>query len=87
MLTRNTRGSCGWETTPGGALNFDDGTKVEGMGAWRKINGHVYHWNDSREGSIYSIALYRRTRQPKSSGLQAALRAKREQGRQSKTQD
>ena len=71
----------------GGALNFDDGTKVEGKGVWHKINGHVYHWNDPHEGSKYSIVLHRRARRPKSSGLQAALRAKRERERESKPQD
>ena len=45
----------------GGALSFDDGTKVEGKGVWRKINGHIHHWNDPHEGSKYSTVLYRGT--------------------------
>jgi len=71
----------------GGALNFDDGTKVEGKGEWHKINGHIHHWNDPHEGSKYSIVLYRRTRQPKSTGLQAALARKRERERSNQPQD
>ena len=43
----------------GGALNFDDGTKVEGKGVWHKISGHIHHWNDPHEGSKYSSVLYR----------------------------
>ena len=35
----------------GGALNFDDGAEVEGKGVWHKINGHIHHWNDPREGN------------------------------------
>ena len=49
----------------GGALNFDDGTKVGGKGVWHKIKGHVHHWNDPHEGSKYSIVLYRGTRKQK----------------------
>ena len=61
----------------GGALNFDDGTKVEGKGVWHKINGHIHHWNDPHEGSKYSIVLYRGTRKQKSRSLADAMRAKR----------
>jgi hypothetical protein len=42
----------------GGALNFDDGTKVEGRGVWHKINGHIHHWNDPHERNKYTIVLY-----------------------------
>ena len=61
----------------GGALNFDDGAKIEGKGVWHKINGHIYHWNDPHEGNKYSIVLYRRTRTTKSNRLVDAMRAKR----------
>ena len=71
----------------GGALNFDDGTKVEGKREWHKINGHIYHWNEPHEGSKYSIVLYRGTRTQKSSRLVEAMRAKRERERESKPQD
>ena len=63
----------------GGALLFDDGTRVEGKGVWHKINGHIYHWNEPHEGSPkYSLVLYRRTRVPKFNRLHAALARKRE---------
>ena len=71
----------------GGALNFDDGTKIEGKREWHKFNGHLYHWNDPHEGSKYSIVLYRGTRRQKSSRLVEAMRAKRERERESKPQD
>ena len=61
----------------GGALNFDDGTKVEGKGVWHKINGHIHHWNYPHEGTKYSIVLYRCTRKPNSNRLADAMRAKR----------
>ena len=62
----------------GGALNFDDGAKIEGKGVWHKINGHIYHWNDPHEGTKYSIVLYRGTKKQKSLRLVEAKRAKRE---------
>ena len=62
----------------GGALHFDDGSKIEGKGVWHKINGHLHHWNDPHEGTKYSIVLYRRTRKPKTNNMVAAKRAKRE---------
>ena len=42
----------------GGALNFDDGTKVEGKEAWHKINGHIHHWNDpARREQVLHLAV------------------------------
>ena len=61
----------------GGALNFDDGTKVEGKGVWHKINGHIHHWNDHHESSKHSIVIYGGTRKQKSKSLAEAMRAKR----------
>ena len=58
-------------------MNFDDGNKVEGKGVWRKINGQIPHWNDPREGSKYSVVLYRGTKKQKSRTLADAMRAKR----------
>ncbi len=62
----------------GGALNFDDGAKVEGKREWHKIDGHIHHWSDPREGSKYSIVLDRGTRKQKNGALVEAKRAKRE---------
>ncbi len=39
------------------ALNFDDGTQIEGKREWRKINRQTHHWNDPHAGSMYSIVL------------------------------
>ena len=61
----------------GGALNFDDGAKVEGKGVWHKINGQIPHWNDPHEGSKYSVVLYRGTKKQKSRTLADAMRVKR----------
>ena len=43
----------------GGALCFDDGTRVEEQYKWHKIDGHQYHWNEPHEGEKFSIVLYR----------------------------
>ena len=43
----------------GGALCFDDGTRIEEQYKWHKVDGHQYHWNDPREGEKFSIVLYR----------------------------
>ena len=64
----------------GGALNFDSGLKVEGKREWHKIDGRGYHWNDSREGTKYSIVLYRGTGEPKFQKLHAAKQAKQISG-------
>lgn len=63
----------------GGALNFDDGSRIEQKGKWHKINGQIPHWNDPHEGTKYSIVLYRSTKKPKSKTLTEAMRAKRAQ--------
>ncbi len=66
----------------GGALSFDDCSKIEGKGVWHKINGRIHHWNEPHEGSKYSIVLYRRTKKTKSNKLLEAKRAKRETNQQ-----
>ena len=43
----------------GGALLFEDGTRLEGRYNWHKINGTMPHWNEPHEGTKYSIVLYR----------------------------
>jgi hypothetical protein len=43
----------------GGALLFDDGTRLEEKYKWHKINGQVHHWNEPHEGTKYGIVLYR----------------------------
>jgi hypothetical protein len=63
---------CGFA---GGALNFDDGTKVEGKREWHKINGQTHHWYGLHEGSKYSIVLYRGTRKQNARTIASAVRA------------
>ena len=43
----------------GGALCFDDGTRIEEQYKWHKIDGHQYHWSEPHEGEKFSIVLYR----------------------------
>ena len=67
----------------GGALNFEDGTKLEEKYKWHKINGQIPHWNDEHEGTKYAVVLYRSTRTPKSTRLnQAKARKKLERQQQ-----
>ncbi len=66
----------------GGALNFDDGGKVEGKREWHKIGGHVHHWSVPHEGAKSFIVLQRGTRKQKSRTLVEAKRAKREKSLQ-----
>jgi hypothetical protein len=42
----------------GGAVVFDDGTRIEEKHTWHQINGRVHHWNEDHEGTKYSIILY-----------------------------
>ena len=62
----------------GGALHFEDGTKIEEKYKWHRINGQTPHWNDPHEGTKYAIVLYRSTRPPKCNNLHEARRRKRE---------
>ena len=43
----------------GGALLFEDGTRLEEKYKWHKINGSIPHWNEPHEGTKYTIVLYR----------------------------
>ena len=58
----------------GGALVFDDGHRIEGVGVWYKFDGHVPHYNEAHIGDKYSIVLYRPTRE--SCAAQIARRRK-----------
>ncbi len=53
----------------GGALLFDDGTRIEEKYKWHKINGQIYHWNEPHEGSKYSIIIYKGNGQTKKTDL------------------
>ena len=44
----------------GGALLFEDGTRLEDKHKWHKINGQIPHWNESHEGTKYAVVLYKR---------------------------
>ncbi len=35
----------------GGALLFDDGTRIEEKYQWHKINGQIHHWNEPHENT------------------------------------
>ena len=43
----------------GGALVFDDGTRLEEKYQWHRINGQICHWNEPHEGTKYGIIIYR----------------------------
>ena len=66
---------CLWlgDSTRGGGLNFDDGSKIEGKYQWFKIDGQIHHWNDPHEGGTkYSIVLFRSDKKPKSNVMNEA---------------
>ena len=50
----------------GGALVFDDGTRIEEKYTWHHIDGRVYHWNEPHEGTKYSIIIYKSSKKSKS---------------------
>jgi len=64
----------------GGALVFDDGTRIEEKYTWHHIDGRVYHWNEPHEGTKYSIILYHSNKKTKASRMlekRRLLRAQR----------
>ena len=42
----------------GGALLFENGSKIEEKNTWHKINGQIPHWNEEHKGTKYSIIIY-----------------------------
>ena len=46
----------------GGALLFEDGTRITEAGRWHAFDGRVRHWNEPHTGDKYSIILYSRRR-------------------------
>lgn len=42
----------------GGALLFENGTKIEEKNTLHKINGQIPHWNEEHKGTKYSIIIY-----------------------------
>ena len=64
----------------GGALCFDDGTRLDEQYKWHKIDGQIPHWNEPHEGTKYGIVLYRRgTKKTKIQNIVEAIRKKKEQ--------
>ena len=61
----------------GGALNFEDGTKLEEKYKWHRINGQIPHWNDDHEGTKYAVVLYRSTKKAKAYRLNEAKARKK----------
>lgn len=43
----------------GGALCFEDGTRLEQPYVWHKIDGHIPHWSEPHTGTKYGVVLYR----------------------------
>ena len=44
----------------GGALLFEDGTRLEQHHVWHKVHAQNAHWNEPHEGTKYGIVLCRR---------------------------
>ena len=64
----------------GGALLFEDGTKLEEKYTWHKINGRMPHWNEPHEGTKYAIVLYKRAiKHTKQQMMAKASKQKKEQ--------
>jgi hypothetical protein len=64
----------------GGALLFEDGTRLEQKYTWHKINGRTPHWNEPHEGTKYAIVLYKRAiKHTKQQMMAKAIKKKKEQ--------
>ena len=59
----------------GGALLFDDGTRITDKYKWHLINGQIHHWNEPHEGTKFSIIIYQGVRRRKSDIIQVKRRA------------
>ena len=64
----------------GGALLFEDGTRLDEKYKWHKINGRIPHWNEPHEGTKYAIVLYKRaTKDTKQQTIARFIKIKQEQ--------
>lgn len=61
----------------GGALCFDDGTRIEEKYKWHQINGQIPHWNEPHEGTKYAIILYTSPGRTKSNQITSCSRARK----------
>ena len=66
----------------GGALLFDDGTKLTEKFVWHKINGQNYHWNEPHEGLKYGVVLYKQKAKHTKQQQMALCRKRREEQEQ-----
>ena len=63
----------------GGALLFEDGTRLEDKHQWHKINGQIPHWNEPHEGTKYAVVLYKRAiKHTKQQMMAKAIKKKKE---------
>ena len=63
----------------GGALVFEDGTRLEEKYKWHRIDGSIPHWNEPHEGTKYSIILYKsKPFVSKTNNIQARVKQRRE---------
>ena len=70
----------------GGALLFDDGTKLDEKYVWHKINGQHYHWNEPHEGLKYGIVLYKQKAKYSKQEQMMRARARRQEQQELKTE-
>jgi hypothetical protein len=64
----------------GGALLFEDGTRLEQKYTWHKVNGRTPHWNEPHDGTKYAIVLYKRAiKHTKQQMMAKAIKKKKEQ--------
>ena len=64
----------------GGALLFEDGTRLDEKYKWHKIDGRIPHWNEPHEGTKYAIVLYKRAiKDTKQQKIAKCIKRKQEQ--------
>ena len=61
----------------GGALVFEDGSRIEAKRQWHRFDGQRPHWNEPHTGTKYSVVLYRSKVKSKSSLIHSRLAKKR----------
>jgi hypothetical protein len=72
----------------GGALVFDDGTRVTEKYVFHKIDGQIPHWNEDHEGTKYSIIVYQGTTdKKKTNNINNKKKEKQQQQQQQQQQE
>ena len=81
MGTTGSPGSSGFwlGDFTGGALVFDDWTRIDEKYKWHQIDGRQSHWNEPHEGTKYAVIVYTSSKRTRGSIMSVAKYRRKEE--------